>query len=416
MLKTTSLYIQIALLTLIIPEASAGSMTLKSAEKIALERSSEVKIILAQSQELSEIAIAKGQFNDPKLNIAIANLPTDSFNFSQEPMTQIQLGIEQAFPKGASLSYNTLNMHHKALAKQEDGSVMRLKIRQKVRLSWLNLAFWLNAKSILDKEKRVFENLVQVTQSMLANNKTQQKDVIRANLDLLSIKNKLITVSENIQLARSELARWIGNNKASRVNPSYLPNWRLGSVSNLFSNLKNHPVLISDMEKINAKNNKVNFQKEQFKPEFSMGGGYGFRQGNNGNGSKRADFVQIKLGVSLPLFPSKRQNKQLKASQLSLFSQKEMRVGHVRDLSDMLNKNLATFNLKQRSANLYQSQLVPEAKHYAKATLSSYENNKTDFPTLAKAYVTQFNTELGFIQALRDRTQARINLLFIQGR
>ena len=39
-----------------------------------------------------------GQLPDPKLKIGVMNLPLDSFERDQEAMTQLQLGLQQAFP------------------------------------------------------------------------------------------------------------------------------------------------------------------------------------------------------------------------------------------------------------------------------------------------------------------------------
>ncbi len=166
MLKRACLSVELALLICFSHGLSAHPLTIKRAEAIALKRSSEIKDILAQGNSLEENSIANSQLDDPKLNMAFSNIPTDSFSLTQEPMTQIQLGVEQAFPKGSSLKYKYLSMHHNAQAKKSEASVMNLQIRQKVRLAWLNLAFWLNAKTILHKEQLVFDGLVRVTQSI----------------------------------------------------------------------------------------------------------------------------------------------------------------------------------------------------------------------------------------------------------
>ena len=155
--------------------------------------------------------------------------------------------------------------------------------------------------------------------------------------------------------------------------------------------------------------------KEQFKIGFALGAGYGFRQGNNMNGTKRADFVSLKLAMSLPVLPFNRQNRHLKSKQLSLISQQNIRQTHLRELKQLLSINLDIFKLKKSSINLYQTALIPQSKQYAAATRVAYENVQTDFPTLAKAYIQQFKIEMDFIKAKRSLTLARINLLFIQG-
>ena len=50
------------------------------------------------------MSVAAGSLPDPQVSLGLANLPTDSFSFNQEGMTQVKLGVSQMFPQGNSLS------------------------------------------------------------------------------------------------------------------------------------------------------------------------------------------------------------------------------------------------------------------------------------------------------------------------
>ena len=56
-------------------------------------------------QEAAESqSVAAGALPDPTVSIGFANLPVDSFDFGQEPMTQLVVGVGQAFPRGDTRS------------------------------------------------------------------------------------------------------------------------------------------------------------------------------------------------------------------------------------------------------------------------------------------------------------------------
>ena len=57
-----------------------------------------------QQQALEALSIAANTLPDPKVSIGIANIAADSFSFSQEPMTQFQVGVSQLFPRGDTLA------------------------------------------------------------------------------------------------------------------------------------------------------------------------------------------------------------------------------------------------------------------------------------------------------------------------
>ena len=55
-----------------------------------------------QQQAVEAMSLAVSSLPDPKISIGLANLPTDGFDFSQEGMTQLKVGITQMFPRGDS--------------------------------------------------------------------------------------------------------------------------------------------------------------------------------------------------------------------------------------------------------------------------------------------------------------------------
>lgn len=394
----------------------AQHLSLKKAEQIAIEQSTEIQSFRAKNESLYQAAIAAGQYPDPHLFGGTLNVPVDTFNFSQTPMTQIQVGLGQYFPRGKSLHYNMQEKNCLAQAEIFKLQSIRLDILQKVRLSWLHLYYWQQARKIVLKEKKVFMDLLEVAKSMLANDKAQQKDVIRAQLELAELENKLIQIDEKIQTARFQLARWIGESQANRAQTANEPHWiSLPSKNGLLTAVKQHPELKTDSATISSFQAKVRLALEQYKPGFNVNVGYGFRQGRDIDGRKRSDFLTATVNMDLPVFPQNRQDRSLKASEDNLLAFEKERMSHYRNLREYLNIQYNICQQQQKSTQLYITTLIPQANQYAKATMTAYQNLQTDFPTLARAYVRQLNTELEGLKAKVDRDAARINLLYLQG-
>jgi len=396
----------------------AVPLTLQQAENAALTQSPEIKSLQAKTRALGQSAIAAGQLSDPKLMLGTMNVPVDTFDFSQEPMTQIQVGIQQSFPRGRSLHYRSLQKKDLSRAESQKQQETRLQVLQGVRVSWLNLYYWLHARQIILKQKKVFRHLVKVSESMLANNKAQQKDVIRAQLELTELDNRLLDINQQIDTARATLARWVGPALAKTANPKRLPRWTSPStLGQLHNRIKQHPILKTDEAFISAGNAGINLARQQYKPGFTVGVAYGFRQGRNVvDGRRRADFLTAQVSVDLPLFTHNRQDRTLKASEDDLIASEENQMSHYRQLREALKTQYASWQQQRKSAWLYRSHLVPEAKQYAEATMTAYQNAQTDFPTLARAYVRELNTELAGLKANVYRDIARANLLYLQGK
>ncbi len=392
--------------------------TLSQVEWVALHQAPELKSFDAKSEALNQSAIATAQLSDPQLVLGAMNVPVDTFSLSQEPMTQIQVGLMQAFPRGHSLRYRSLQEKNKGFAEYEKGQTMQVQILYDVRISWLNLYYWLKAKRIVLAQKKIFQHLVTITESMLANNKAQQKDVIRAQLELTELDNQLIKINQQIDTMRAQLARWVGVAFANQVYPDQLPQWKSPpSLAKFKKIIKCHPKLRIDQAIIAANYAAVKLAKQQYMPGVTAGVAYGFRQGHDMNtNSKRSDFLSAQVSIDLPLFTNNRQDRSLKASEENLIASQEDQVSHYRQLIQMLNTQYAIWQQQRKSTRLYRRHLIPEANQYAEATMIAYQNTQTDFPTLARAYVRQLNTSLMGLKASVDCNAARVSLLYLEGK
>lgn len=410
------LLIQMSLYMLLSNASFAANLTLKEAESYALAQSPEIRALNAKRQALCQSAIAEGQLSDPKFLLNPLNLPVDTFDLGQEAMTQIQLGLQQNFPKGKSLFYQFLNKKNLSEAEFYNLQVMSLQIHQDVRIRWMDLYYWHQARRIIKAKRKIFQHLLETTESMLANNQAQQKDVIRAQLELTELDNRLIEVNQQIEIAQSQLARWIGKKHAKDAIPQTMPSWPLPpQKTNMLKTLKQHPELNADAARISAHRAEVKFAQQQYIPGLNVGVAYGFRQGRHFDNRKRPDLLSAQINIDLPLFPHNRQDRRLNASKANLSASMENQVSHYRQLRELLYVAYSSWIHLGKSARLYQSKLIPEAKQYAQATMSAYQNAQTDFPTLARAYLLELNTELAGLKTAVSREMERINLMYLQG-
>ncbi|MCB1827457.1 MAG: TolC family protein [Coxiellaceae bacterium] len=395
----------------------ATPLSLSKAQQLAIAQSSELKSLESKCFNQSELAIAKGQLDDPKLILGTMNVPVNSFTFNQEPMTQVQVGVMQKFPRGRTLRYLYLQQSDLSTVIAQEYQLMRLEVLRKVRLSWLMLAYALEQKRIILREKSIFRHLVKVSESMLANNKAQQKDVIRAQLELATLDNRLYSVDQQMDVAKADLARWIGEHNAGNADLS-LP-LRLGSVLPLMTlqqSILRHPILSIEQAKIASAKAGIKLAEQQYKPGVDVSVVYGFRQGKNMDNSNRPDFISAMLVVDLPVFWKNRQNRGLQASLAQLEASEQDRVIHYRDLKEKLSRTYAMWRQQRKSDWLYRKHLIPMAKQYANATMAVYRNAQTDFPTLARAYVRELDVELEGIRAVMERETSRIELLYLEGK
>ncbi len=79
-------------------EAQASTLSLSAAVEVALADNPSLATMQSRAKAMADIPSQVGTLSDPQLRLNALNLPVDSFNVGQEGMTQMQVGISQAFP------------------------------------------------------------------------------------------------------------------------------------------------------------------------------------------------------------------------------------------------------------------------------------------------------------------------------
>jgi len=184
---------------------------LEEAEQIALQNDPVVKAGIARAEALAEDAVADAQLPDPRLRTGLYNLPLDDFDISREPSTQLRLGIQQAFPRGDTLKYKSGKTRAKARAEQLRTELERRKLLKAVRRNYLDIYFQTEAIKIIRSSRKLFENLTEITQVQYGSGGSSQQDVLRAELELSRLDDRITQYQNKEETARSRLSRWLGD-------------------------------------------------------------------------------------------------------------------------------------------------------------------------------------------------------------
>ncbi|WP_428413979.1 TolC family protein [Legionella sp.] len=392
------------------------ALTLSEAESLALSTSPELQRFHAASSAWQQQAIADGQLADPQLVVAATNVPTNSFSFTQDDMTMEQIGLQQTFARGHSLSMKLKQGQALALGEKRKAEEKALTLVRTVRETWLELYYWTKALKVLQANRTLYKNLLKVTQSLYQTGKINQSDVLQAQLELSKLNDQMIQIQQQINVLRAQLDRWIGMEQSHRLLALSLPRWRDPlPLKQLQIRLQQHPVLSIDAATIAAAHSEAAYAKEQYKPGFLLNIGYAKRQGRFADGMSRSDFVGAQVTIDLPVFTTNRQDRQLSASYDRLLATKLDQQIHYRDLLQVLTSQYTIWNSLSRRENVYKMQLIPEARQNAKASLMAYQNTTAELTIVLRAYSSELTIQLERIQLQVERAKSRVTLLYLEG-
>ncbi|TNF95146.1 MAG: hypothetical protein EP297_11660 [Gammaproteobacteria bacterium] len=414
MFVKTTIYIA-GILLLAASSLLHAELNLQQAEEIAVNEDPMLAGLREKAKAFQEQSVADGQLPDPKLKFGLMNFPTDTFHRRQEPMTQVQLGVQQMFPPGNTLEHKSKRTSYMGNVQQAKALVQELKIRREVRKAWLETWYWVEADKVVRKSQDLFNQLVNITRSRYTVGGQNQQDVIRAELELEMLGDKQTNINAMEEKNRAELARWIGSDRSADSLGSELPVLtQISEYKKLLDGLKDHPVMHAENAQVQASQQAVAIARDAYKPKWMLDMTYGAREGDNMDGSERADFASAMVMVDMPLFVDKRQDRNLAASQHRASAAKLARDTRYKDLERMLSKTHAEWVRLDERVKRYEKSLLPQARANAEASLNAYQSDRGDFTMLMRARIT-VNTRLQAMRLKVDYAKSQAGLLYLAG-
>ena len=190
---------------------AASGLSLEVAEELALVSDPGVQVLEANQLALKEMSVAARQLPDPLLKMGLVSLPTDTFKFGQEAMTQVQVGLVQKFPRGKSRSLHSEQIGLKSQGLDDMARDQELRILLAVREQFLEVSKQRHLASINAEAISAFSVVADVTEDYYATGRVHQKDVLQAVVELAKVEDRATRIAQDEEQARARLAMWIGD-------------------------------------------------------------------------------------------------------------------------------------------------------------------------------------------------------------
>ena len=349
-----------------------------------------------KQRAIESMSTAVNTLPDPKVSIGLANLPTDGFDFGQEGMTQAKVGIAQMFPRGDTLEIksNQLKIQSEAFPFQRQDR--EAKVAVTVGSLWLDAYLVQQSIALIEKNRSLFEQLADVAEASYSSalGKTRQQDIVRAQLELTRLEDRLDKLEQQKNRYEGMLSQWLTsfssengsfNAISMRTDFSlhgikltqqlpqvdllnrelvYSENWlQPGELVPYFST---HPSVISLEKKVSSTKTGIELAKQKYKPEWGVSASYGYRS-DDPMGRSRADLFSVGVTFDLPLFTENRQDKEVQSAISKTEAVKTEKLLLLRQLLGSYSSAKGRLlRLKDRQ-NLYKSKLLPQIHDQAEA-------------------------------------------------
>ncbi len=345
---------------------------------------------------------------DPVLSINIANLPLENLSFDQEGMTQLQIGISQSLPYPGKLALRAEIAQQVATAATADVEEKRLQLVRDVKSVWWNLYYLDRALEVIARNQILLGQFVNVAETRYIVGRGLQQDILLAQLELSKLSDSTLSA---LNWRENEVIRLNVLMDQPITNPIVLPAVVDESLSRL-----NQPevllkladvtraTLVGQTELVGAAHSRVELAKKEVLPNFNVGAMYGLRGGN------RADFGSIKFSANLPLYTGSKLASAVDQRNAEWMQQKyHLQDQRQRVASDVF-RAVTDYGRAVERTQLFQQEIIPQARQTVDAMLAGYQVGKVDFLNLVRSQTTLYNYETQYWKALSMANQALARL------
>ena len=373
----------------------------------------------ARSEAMAQIPSQVGSLPDPVISFNALNLPVDSFDTAQENMTQMQGGISQAIPFPGKLALREQAASFEAEAAAFDVVEVRWRLLRDVKRLWWTLVYLDKALSIIRINQDLLRQFVEIAQTKYEVGEGLQQDVLLAQLELSKLFDnelKLIGARENTQAQLNALLNQAADTPVKIASPidETLP--VLLAENELYQQAESYRALLaSRRKKIDAAQRRVALAKKDYYPDFKVGAYYGGRD-NTLSGRTRADFMSMRLSMTVPLYFSTKQDKALAQRRQELIQRKYALQDEWNRVREDISKAVSDFRQSKNQAVLFKSGIIPQARQTVASMLSGYQVDKVDFLNLVRSQITLYNYEIQYWKVLTAANQALAQLTAMIGK
>lgn len=344
-----------------------------------------------------------GSWPDPMFKTVFSNLPTDSWALDRTPMSGIELMFTQKIPFPGKLGLKkdaTRSMAQKAEKEYESAEDF---VVSELKQNYYRLYLLEKSIEITEKNKILLEDFARIAQTRYSVGKGVQQDVLKAQVEVSKMMDKLISLDEMNKMVRAKINVLLDREPQHSLGETEeLTFRRLDYTEEELQNLaaENNPGLKGMGFSVEASRSAYRLARREYFPDFTLSVSYRLREEVQMDPVRGVNFFSASAGINIPLYFWSKQRKKVQEKSLSLESARQKYESKENNLKFKVSRLFYSLNKYTQEVELYRTAILPQARQSLESARSGYQVDKVDFLTLLNNQVTLYKYEIAYHQAL----------------
>ncbi len=422
-------------------QPESDSLDLNQIIEEALNNNPGLKAAQALAEAFEERPSQAASLADPRISLGIANLATDDFDFNSIDMTMKVIEISQEVPLPGILSLKKEAAVHEAHAMGKKAKENEFTLIKQVKKAYYDLYYINNAIAVTDDNKQLLDNFLGITETRYSVGKGIQQDVLKAQVELSKVIEKLIDFEQKRASAKAELRALLNRPPATALSDP--PVIEKTTLTHTIEDLQEmalacNPMLKDLQSVLKSRESEYRLAKKEYFPSLMFTAAYGQREdakrssamtatGTTMGGESvevtlpaenrdRSDTFSFMVGFTIPLWFRSKQDHRVKET-LALIS--ETQAHHDAKKNELYFSINDIWERERRGSkliDLYHNEIIPQAQASLDSAMAGYKVGDVDFITLLNSQITLFDYQLSYYAVLADHEKDLAELEAVVGK
>jgi len=384
-------------------EPQKAPLKLRELIEEAMQKNPEVIASRSRSEVLKERPSQAASLDDPMLGLGILNLPTDTFSFRQDDMTQKEISLSQRLPYPGKRGLRSEMAQKEAEAALKDSEEVKVKVAREMKMAYYELFYVQKAIEITEKNRELLKLLTQIAETKYSVGEGVHTDVFKAQVELSKMIDELIMLNQNKRSVKVRINTLFHQPAFAPLGDPEevtLEKFSADPEGLVKAAEENRPLLQSMKRMVERNRIGLKLAQRDYYPDFDFKLAYGQR--DDGPLGRRADMVTAMVAINLPLWYKTKQERKVAESQKDIQASKDQLTAMTNEIRFMIGDRLTEIERTEKQIELLKTGIIPLATLSLDSAISSYRVNKVDFITMLDTLMTLFKYEIQYYRLLSE--------------
>ena len=377
---------------------SAEVLRLDDVLRLALERSPEVEGAQSTIRAMQHRVPQSRALPDPMVSAGWAGKLAPFDTMAGDPSSYRGITISEQFPYPGKRKLQGEVAARDVEAAQADCESARRRIALEVNTAFAEYFYLNNAIEATRQNKELLEKLAAIAEAQYRVGKAMQQDVLRAQVEISMLMEKMATLEEQRDAAVASLNEALQQAPETPLAPPEGLEARpiRYSLDALYALAEEHDTGVTRSQTaIERGKLSVALAERQSRPDIGIS--YMFQQRTN-----QPDMNGVTVSVNLPVFAKSKQRQAVAEAAETLHSAEKMRDNQKNAVRAEVRRQYLAAQTAQHLLELYSKGIVPQSSLALESAMSGYQVGKVDFLSLIASFSTLLNYETDTYRQVAD--------------